>query len=75
MDAAGEENRREMKLEEAFEKLDDMLAELESGDISLEECFERYQEGMKLLKQCNDIILISHLKFRTATALLHRMTA
>ena len=56
MDAAGEENRREMKLEEAFEKLDDMLAELESGDISLEECFERYQEGMKLLKQCNDII-------------------
>ena len=36
MDAAGEENRREMKLEEAFEKLDDMLAELESGDISLE---------------------------------------
>ena len=56
MDAAGEENRREMKLEEAFEKLDDMLAELESGDISLEECFERYQEGMKLLKQGNDII-------------------
>ena len=56
MDAAGEENRGEMKLEEAFEKLDDMLAELESGDISLEECFERYQEGMKLLKQCNDII-------------------
>ena len=33
MDAAGEENRREMKLEEAFEKLDDMMSELEYRDI------------------------------------------
>lgn len=51
-----EEQKKEMKLEESFEKLDEMLSELESPDISLEESFQVYQEGMKLLKQCNEII-------------------
>ncbi|MBD5551599.1 MAG: exodeoxyribonuclease VII small subunit [Lachnospiraceae bacterium] len=51
-----EEQKKEVKLEEAFEKLDEMLSELESPDISLEESFQVYQEGMKLLKQCNEII-------------------
>ena len=50
------EEKKEIKLEEAFEKLDDMLNELESPDISLEESFQVYQQGMKLLKQCNEII-------------------
>lgn len=50
------EETKEMKLEEAFEKLDGMLHELESKDISLEDSFRVYEEGMKLLKQCNDII-------------------
>ena len=50
------EEKKEIKLEEAFEKLDEMLGELESPDISLEESFQVYQEGMKLLKQCNEII-------------------
>lgn len=51
-----EETGKETDLEESFEKLDGMLEELESPDISLEESFRVYQEGMKLLKQCNAII-------------------
>lgn len=51
-----EEAKKELKLEESFEKLDEMLNELESPDISLEESFQVYQEGMNLLKQCNEII-------------------
>ena len=50
------EETKELKLEEAFEKLDGMLQELESSDISLEDSFRVYEEGMRLLKQCNDII-------------------
>ena len=50
------EEKKELKLEEAFGKLDEMLSELESPDISLEESFQVYEEGMKLLKQCNEII-------------------
>lgn len=51
-----EETKKEISLEESFEKLDEMLNELESPDISLEESFRVYQEGMKLLKQCNETI-------------------
>ena len=49
-------NQNDFKLEEAFEKLDEMLDILESPDISLEESFEVYKEGMTLLTKCNETI-------------------
>lgn len=45
-----------MSLEETFDKLEETIERLEAEDISLEESFAAYQEGMKLLKQCNDTI-------------------
>lgn len=51
-----EETKKEPKLEESFEKLDEILNRLESPDISLEESFQVYEGGMKLLRQCNEII-------------------
>lgn len=51
-----EKTEREPKLEESFEKLDEILNRLESPDISLEESFQVYENGMKLIKQCNGII-------------------
>lgn len=47
---------KEIKLEEAFAKLDEILNELESPDISLEESFQVYEEGMKLIRRCNETI-------------------
>lgn len=44
------------KLEEGFEKLNSIIEELEKPDISLESSFSLYQEGMKLIKACNDSI-------------------
>lgn len=46
----------EMKLEESFQKLNSIIEELEKPDISLEDSFTLYQEGMKLLKSCSDSI-------------------
>lgn len=43
-------------LEKSLEQLNDILSNLEKEDISLEESFTLYQEGMKLLKQCNESI-------------------
>lgn len=45
-----------MTIEENFAKLEATLALLESDEISLEEAFAAYSEGMKLLKLCNDQI-------------------
>jgi exodeoxyribonuclease VII small subunit len=47
---------KKMKLEESFEKLNNIMEELEKSDVSLEDSFTLYQEGMKLLKSCNDSI-------------------
>ena len=41
-------------LEENFLKLEETIKFLERDDISLEEAFEQYQNGVKLLKSCND---------------------
>lgn len=43
-------------LEEAFKKLDEIVACMENPDLPLEECFGKYQEGMQLIKACNESI-------------------
>ena len=47
---------REYSVEELFEQLETILEKIEEKDISLEESFFFYEEGMKTLKQCNDKI-------------------
>ncbi len=47
---------QEYSLEEAFEQIEDTIARLEDEDITLEDSFRAYQEGMKLLKYCNEKI-------------------
>lgn len=51
-----QKKQEELKLEDAFEKLEGTVAALEKDDISLEESFQIYQKGMELLKQCNQAI-------------------
>lgn len=45
-----------ISLEEAFEKLDTLIAELEKPDNSLEASFRAFEQGMQLVKYCNDAI-------------------
>ncbi|MBE5846534.1 MAG: exodeoxyribonuclease VII small subunit [Erysipelotrichaceae bacterium] len=45
-----------LTLEEAFDRLDDIVKQLESENISLEDAFRDYKDGMDLLKYCNDSI-------------------
>lgn len=47
---------REYTLEENFERLNQMIRTLEGEELSLEEAFRTYSEGMNLLKQCNEQI-------------------
>lgn len=43
-------------LEAAFGKLDQMLETLENSDVSLEDSFRLYKEGMELLNKCSQKI-------------------
>ena len=47
---------KEQTLEQTFERLEETIGKLEQEDISLEESFRLYKEGMKLIKSCNDRI-------------------
>ena len=53
MKAEEQEMQEGFQLEEAFEKLEKTVEALEREDISLEESFRIYQEGMEILKKCN----------------------
>ena len=43
-------------LEEVFEQLDQVVEQLEGANVSLEDSFGLYHQGMELLKVCNEKI-------------------
>ena len=45
-----------LSLEQALEKLDETIAKLQSDEVSLEESFELYKEGMDYVKLCSQTI-------------------
>ena len=49
-----DETRKQMNVEETFAALDRIIGKLEKGDGSLEDA--DYEEGMKLVKSCNEKI-------------------
>ena len=50
---AEEKKDKEFRLEEAFEQIEKILERSGDKDVSLEESFTLYQEGMRLLKLCS----------------------
>lgn len=57
-----EEKNEKLSVEEAFSKIEEKIHALEKDDISLEDSFKEYQEGMKLLKNCHEAIEEVELK-------------
>lgn len=45
-----------LSVEESFAALETLISRLESGQGSLEDAFRYYEEGMKLVKSCNEKI-------------------
>ena len=43
----------EMKFEDALKKLEKIVAELEDGNLSLDESLGKYEEGIALSKMCS----------------------
>ena len=42
----------EIKFEEALKKLENIVEELEQGDLSLDEALKKYQDGIELSRLC-----------------------
>ncbi|SHJ23609.1 exodeoxyribonuclease VII small subunit [Hespellia stercorisuis] len=46
----------EESLEEMFAALDGLVARMESTDVTLEDSFTLYNQGMEMLRRCNEKI-------------------
>jgi len=42
--------------EELMEKLENIVQELEKGDLNLDASVSKFEEGMKISKECNKIL-------------------
>lgn len=49
-------DQEQFRLGEAFDRIEALLEKLQDKDVTLEESFGLYQEGMGLLKLCNENI-------------------
>jgi exodeoxyribonuclease VII small subunit len=46
----------EPDFEKALQRLEEIVGLLEEGEIGLSEALARYEEGVKLLRQCHDLL-------------------
>lgn len=42
------------KFEEAMKKLEDIVKKMEAGDLPLDEALKSFEEGVKLIRSCQD---------------------
>ena len=51
-----------LSFEEAFRRLSEMAESLEQGGLTLSEATARYEEGMSLVRRCNQLLNEAELK-------------
>ena len=54
-----------MVFEKNLEKIDEIVKDLEEGELSLNKSVERFEEGVKLIKECYKEIETAELKIET----------
>jgi exodeoxyribonuclease VII small subunit len=47
---------KKLTFEQALEQLEQIVAEIEQGKVSLEDSIEKYAQGVRLIKQCRSIM-------------------
>ena len=48
--------KEDLSFEKAIEQLEEIAKELEKGDLDLETSVSKFEEGMKLSKECNELL-------------------
>ena len=48
--------KEEMSFEDSMKKLEEIAAELEKNDLDLDSSVTKFEEGMKLSKQCSKML-------------------
>ena len=48
--------KEKLTFEQALEKLEEIVSQIEQGKVPLEQSIEKYAEGIQLVKQCRTIL-------------------
>jgi exodeoxyribonuclease VII small subunit len=67
MDAAQDDAIEELSFEEALERLEELVRDLEQGDLSLEDSLERFERGVRLVSRCSERLRSAELRVRQLT--------
>ncbi len=54
----------ELRFEEALERLEGLVTELEGGDLGLEDALASFEQGVKLVRLCSDRLRGAELRIR-----------
>lgn len=58
---------KEIKFEEAMEKLDVEVKRLESGELTIDEALASFEESVRLVKICNERLEMAQSRVRMLT--------
>ena len=56
-----------IKFEEAISKLEETVRLLESGNLALDESIEKYEDALKYVRICNEMLEKAEQKVKTLT--------
>lgn len=45
-----------MSYEDGIKKMEEIICELESGDLTLDEALDKFKKGVEIYKYCNNIL-------------------
>ena len=48
------ESKKELSFEDKIRELEDIVKELEGGEINLDDAIDKYTKAMRLAKECSD---------------------
>jgi exodeoxyribonuclease VII small subunit len=57
-------SRKKAGLETSMEKLEAIVSDLEEGEFTLEEALDKFEEGLKLGKQCRKFLEQAELRVK-----------
>ncbi len=53
---------KELSFEEALKQLEEIVRDLEMGQLSLDESLKKFEEGIKLSRLCNKRLMVTQQK-------------
>ena len=64
-DTEAEVEHGNINFEEALAELEALVAQMEGGELSLDESLKAFERGVKLTRQCQQVLSTAELKVRT----------